>query len=214
MKNKKTYSRIALIVSVAVLTVWAIMGAGTSLAWFSDTDEEVRNIFNFAEFEVAVEYLDKNDDWQDLAGATQVFDDNALYEPGFAQVVYLRVTNNGTVPFEFTTAVTVSNFTTATNVFGQTFALSDHLRFGVVTADSMEALNATLVDRFVASQVADTMLGNYHETTSRTLDAGKSAYVALIVRMPEEVDDVANYRGSVIPKVELGITVLATQLKQ
>ena len=214
MKNKKTYSRIALILSVAVLTVWAIMGAGTSLAWFSDTDEEVRNIFNFAEFEVAVEYLDKNDDWQDMAGATQVFDDNALYEPGFAQVVYLRVTNNGTVPFEFTTAVTVSNFTTATNVFGQTFALSDHLRFGAVTADSMEALNATLVDRLVASQVADTMLGNYHETTSRTLDAGKSAYVALIVRMPEEVDDVANYRGSVIPKVELGITVLATQLKQ
>ena len=37
--------------------------------------------------------------------------------------------------------------------------------------------------------------------------------IALIVRMPEEVDNFANYRGTIVPKVELGITVKAEQIK-
>lgn len=211
--NKKTYSRIALMLSVVFLIIWGLMGAGTSLAWFVDTDEEVRNVFNFAEFELQVEYRTADGSYADLEGATDVFDDYALYEPGYTQVVYLRVTNKGTVPFDFTTAVTVSDYTTATNVFGQTFNLQDHLRFGMVNAKTEAELDALLADRGMAAAAATTSLGNYSSDVPASLEAGKTAYVALIVRMPEEVDNVANYRGEVIPRVELGITVLATQQK-
>ena len=37
---------------------------------------------------------------------------------------------------------------------------------------------------------------------------------ALIVRMPEEVGNVANYRGDTVPEVDLGITVKADQIKK
>ena len=37
--------------------------------------------------------------------------------------------------------------------------------------------------------------------------------MALIVRMPEDVTNMANYRGDVIPRVELGLIVTATQQK-
>lgn len=37
--------------------------------------------------------------------------------------------------------------------------------------------------------------------------------MALVVRMPEEVGNEANYRGDDIPKVELGIIVKADQQK-
>lgn len=45
-----------------------------------------------------------------------------------------------------------------------------------------------------------------------TFAAGESAhYAALIIHMPETVDNAANYRGIQEPKVELGITVFAQQ---
>ena len=47
IKNK--YSRVAMAISIVVLILWSIMGTGTSLAWFTDTDEEINNIFHFAD---------------------------------------------------------------------------------------------------------------------------------------------------------------------
>ena len=46
------------------------------------------------------------------------------------------------------------------------------------------------------------------------LEPDGTVYLALIVRMPEEVANEANYRESDTPKVELGITVKADQIKE
>jgi len=43
------------------------------------------------------------------------------------------------------------------------------------------------------------------------LQPGSERYIALIVRMPEEVGNAANYRGVIVPRVDLGITVKASQ---
>jgi hypothetical protein len=55
-------------------------------------------------------------------------------------------------------------------------------------------------------------LHNY-ATETATLQAGGDIYIALVVRMPEEVGNAANYRGETQPKVELGITVKADQIQ-
>jgi hypothetical protein len=55
-------------------------------------------------------------------------------------------------------------------------------------------------------------LQNY-STEVAALNPGDTAYLALVVRMPEEVGNEANYREGVIPKVELGIIVKAEQQK-
>jgi hypothetical protein len=55
-------------------------------------------------------------------------------------------------------------------------------------------------------------LQNY-DTDVAALDPGETAYLALVVRMPKEVGNEANYRGGDLPKVELGIIVKAEQQK-
>ena len=207
---KKSYKRIAFALSLCLLVIWGILGTGTSLAWFTDTTPKIKNIFHFAEFDLEVSHLLDNGEWEIVDEQTKIFDEEALYEPGYVQVDYLKVKNKGTRDFKFYSSVNVNDCTVATNVFGSSFFLQDYLKFGVtVNYNENDMLNG-VSDREVAKELAYMPLHNYHTDTA-VLKPQNEAYIALIVRMPEEVDNVANYRGDVKPNVELGITVKATQ---
>ena len=210
MRNK--YKKIALCVSILLVAAWCILGTGASLAWFVDTDEEVKNVFHFAEFELEVSHRLEDGTWEKIEQDTKIFDDEALYEPGYTQVVYLKIENKGTVPFDFKTAVSVTDYTLATNVFGQSFQLQDYLKFGLTTADTEEELFEKVATRNLAKELAVMPLSNY-STETASLDAKGTVYMALIVRMPEDVTNMANYRSDVIPRIELGLIVTATQQK-
>ena len=211
--KKTPYKRIALALSLCALLIWAILGTGASLAWFTDTSPEINNIFHFAEFDVEVSHRLTDGKWAEVDSQTKIFDEEALYEPGYVQVVYLKVENKGTIPFEFYTAVNVNGYIEATNVFGQRFMLQDYLKFGITTADSEDAMKNSVPDRNAAVKLADMPLHNY-DTETAVLEPGATKYIALIVRMPEEVGNVANYRGDTVPEVDLGITVKADQIKK
>ncbi len=211
-EKKSLYKKIALALSLCALVVWGILGTGASLAWFTDTSPEINNIFHFAEFDVEVSHRLTDGKWESIDGKTDIFDDEALYEPGYVQVVYLKVENKGTVPFKFFTSVNVNGCIEATNVFGQRFMLQDYLQFGITTADSEDAMKNSVPNRDEAVKIANMPLKNY-ATETAILDPGATKYIALIVRMPEEVGDIANYRGDTVPKVELGITVKADQIQ-
>lgn len=209
-RSKRIYKKIALALSLLAILIWSVLGTGASLAWFSDSAERVTNIFHYADFDVAVSYRDDAGNWHELDGQTSVFDDEALYEPGYVQIVYLRIDNNGTVPFNYKAAVNITDFTTAPNGIGGTVNLCDHLKYGVIIEGSEAAMDASVANRELAKSVAVTDLGDY-ESTDR-LEAGASEYMALVVRMPEEVRNDANYRGSTAPTVDLGIIVTADQI--
>lgn len=211
--KKKVYKQIALALSLCALIVWCILGTGASLAWFTDTSPEINNIFHFAEFDLVVSHRLTDGKWEEVDGQTKIFDEEALYEPGYVQVVYLKVENKGTVPFEFYTSVNVNGCIVAPNVFGQEFMLQDYLKFGITTADSEDAMKNSVPDREKAVEIADMPLHNY-DTETAVLNPGATKYIALIVRMPEEVGNVANYRGDTVPEVDLGITVKADQIKK
>ena len=210
--NKTPYKRIALALTLCALLIWAILGTGASLAWFTDTSPEINNIFHFGEFDLVVSHRLTDGKWQEVDSQTKIFDEEALYEPGYVQVVYLKVENKGTVPFKFDTAVNVNGCIKATNVFGQPFMLQEYLKFGLATANTEEEMKNSIPDRDAAVEIANEPLHNYYKSGSFELAPGKTKYIALIVRMPEEVGNIANYRGDVIPKVELGITVKADQI--
>ena len=211
--KKRIYKQIALALSLCALIVWCILGTGASLAWFTDTSPEINNIFHFSEFDLVVSHRLTDGKWEEVDGQTKIFDEEALYEPGYVQVVYLKVENKGTIPFEFYTAVNVNGCIEATNVFGQRFMLQDYLKFGITTADSEDAMKNSVPDREKAVEIADMPLHNY-DTETAVLNPGATKYIALIVRMPEEVGNVANYRGDTVPEVDLGITVKADQIKK
>ena len=211
--KKTPYKRIALVLSLCALLIWAILGTGASLAWFTDTSPEINNIFHFGEFDLVVSHRLTDGKWEEVNDKTKIFDEEALYEPGYVQVVYLKVENKGTIPFEFYTAVNVNGCIEATNVFGQRFMLQDYLKFGITTADSEDAMKNNVPDRNAAVKLTDMPLHNY-DTETAVLEPGATKYIALVVRMPEEVGNVANYRGDTIPEVDLGITVKADQIKK
>ena len=211
--KKRIYKQIALALSLCALIVWCILGTGASLAWFTDTSPEINNIFHFAEFDLVVSHRLTDGKWEEVDSQTKIFDEEALYEPGYVQVVYLKVENKGTIPFEFYTAVNVNGCIEATNVFGQRFMLQDYLKFGITTANSENEMNNSVIDRNAAVKLADMPLHNY-DTETAVLNPDETKYIALIVRMPKEVGNVANYRGDTIPEVDLGITVKADQIKK
>lgn len=213
MTNRtRSYRKIAYVVSLCIVVLWAALGTGTSLAWFTDTSNEVRNIFHAAEFELKVSWRREDTAWEVLDGEEAIFNDEALYEPGYTQTVFLEVKNEGTIPFAFDTAVSVTDYTDAFNVFGLRFHLQDHLRFGMVAADTEAALTELVKDRETAKQMAVNPLNHYNATDKAVLQPGETTYFALVVRMPEEVGNEANYRGTTVPKVELGVIVSATQI--
>lgn len=211
-KNK--YKKIALALSVCLLIVWAILGSGASLAWFADTSPEINNIFHVANFDLAVSHRLTNGDWEEIDEKTKVFDEEALYEPGYVQVVYLKVENKGTVPFKFDTAVNVNGCIEATNALGQPFMLQEYLRFGLATADTEGEMKNSILNRDATVEIANEPLHKYYKTGTFELASKGTKYIALIVRMPKEVGNIANYRGETIPKVELGLTVRADQIQK
>ncbi len=213
MTIKKSYKRIALIVSLCLLALWCLIGAGTSLAWFTDTTPVQKNVFHVDMLNMEVSHRLDDGTYEKVDATTSVFDDQAIYEPGYVQVVYLKVENTGTVPFNYKMAVSTVDYRTAINVFGQQFNLQDYLKFGLVSARTEAELEALVDTRVKAENIAtmDIPLSTY-TTASAPLGAGETDYVALIVRMPQEVDNMANHRNPSLPYVDLGLIATATQV--
>ena len=214
MKNK-TWTKVALAVSAVLFVIWWALGTGATLAWFSDTDT-VRNEFQVGLLKLDVQY--KNDivtDYTPMQSTSEVFYDEALYEPGYTQVVYLKIDNLGNVPFNYKAAVTVQKVTAGTNVWGEDIYLPDYLRYGIVFGKTEEQVRELVADRLTAREHAPYdwgRLDTWSKESPYTFAVTDEAhYAALIVYMPEEVDNVANYRGMTVPKVELGVTVFAQQ---
>lgn len=207
--------------SACLFVLWWALGTGATLAWFSDV-ETVRNEFQIGLLDLDVSY--KNDiitEYTPLKGATEVFYDDAIYEPGYTQVVYLKIENNGDVDFNYKVSVTVKDFTNGKNAWGEEIYLPNYLRYGVVFAETEAELQEAVKSRLEARAQALNdwgTLGTWSEISPYTHDVKKKLedpnyahYAALIIYMPEEVGNAANYRGAIVPSVELGITVFAQQ---
>lgn len=214
IKNRtRRFKQIAFALSICLFALWGLLGTSTSIAWFSDTSEELKNIFHFAEFDLQVFYKNDKNEWEEIKNDTALFDEEALYEPGYVQVVYLKVKNNGTVPFKWKTTVRVDRYSSGINVYGDELKLQEYLKFGVVQNDSEAKLYESLSERSFAKEYANEELNEYSKENG-ILDANKEAYLALIVRMPEEVTNVANYKPPHQPEVFLGLVVTASQISQ
>ena len=205
MSTKST--RIALVVSLTALVLCVAMLIGTTFAWFTDNVSTAKNNIVAGNLDVELEYLD-GAEWKTVTETTSIFNDAALWEPGYTEVAYLRVKNAGTLAFDYNMGVNIVAETAGVNVEGKEFKLSDYIYMGAVedasTAfASREAARAAVTGAKAISAADYTKVG--------TLKAAEVKYVALVVYMPETVGNEANYRGATVPTIELGINILATQ---
>ena len=218
-KSYKPFKRIAFSLSLILMMLWLMLGTGTSIAWFKDTSPELKNVFHFGEFELEVSYKQDSGDYKKIEQDTVVFNESDRYEPGYTKVQYFKVENKGTLAFDFDVALQVTSFVQATNALGELFNLQDYIKFGVVYADTEAELDAMVGmpdTRSAAVAYANDPLNQYaspaqYKPEKLSLDAKSTKYMAIIIRMPEEVGNEANYRLSPEPTVEFGLFFTASQ---
>lgn len=207
----------ALLTSVLALVLSLAMLAGTTFAWFTDTASTGVNRIVSGNLDVGLQYWGVGEDgkktWLTAENSEELFDENALWEPGYTQIVYLKVKNNGNLALTYAMQITPVHETVGVNVDGEEFKLSDYIQFGwaTFTVDGVGAPVA--LDREAAqtgvgegAQLGKTL----HRQAAEPMAAGAEELVALVAWMPEDVGNEANY-STVQPTIELSLKVLATQ---
>lgn len=221
MKNKST--KHALLASVLSIVMCFAMLIGSTFAWFTDEVKSGMNKIVAGNLDVEMEYAVLNEDgsfkeWKTVGSDTSLFDENARWEPGYTQVVYLKISNVGSLSLNYKLSVDVAAEKEGKRYDKETqgevnFLLSDYLKFGAVTD-----WNGTVyADRAAARAAIGENAGklkNYSAIGSIKASEKDTDidYVALVVYMPEEVGNEANHYKTFAPEITLGIKLFATQM--
>lgn len=209
----KTTKR-ALFSSVMALILCFSMLVGTTFAWFTDEVKSGNNIITAGNLDIELEYWNGTK-WDPVQDATELFSKN-YWEPGHTEVVYLRLSNLGTLALKYQLGINITE-TQGINAEGKPFKLSDYIYMGVVEKVNGEtgAYTKDAAGR-AAAIAAATNAANISKgyTQSGTMAKGDDAlYMAVVVYMPTDVDNDANYKtGTIPPAINLGINLFATQL--
>lgn len=211
-KTRSTKS--ALISSVIALFLCFAMLLGTTFAWFTDSVTSANNIIQSGNLDIVLEYYDaETKKWKDVDGSAEILKKEALWEPGYTDVVYLRFENAGSLDLKYQLGVNIISEKEGTNVDGKKFKLSDYIYFGV--AENVDGENGAYENREDAQNAVksvETILSKgYAKTGKLEADSGFQ-YLAMVVYMPTTVGNVANHNGADIPQIDLGINILATQV--
>ena len=207
----------ALLTSVLALVLSLAMLAGSTFAWFTDTASTGVNRIVSGNLDVGLRYWGVGEDgkktWLTAENSEDLFDKNALWEPGYTQIIYLKVKNNGNLALTYAMQITPVHETVGVNVDGEEFKLSDYIKFGWTTFTVNGVGAPVALDREAAQTgVGDgAQLGKtLHRQAAEPMAAGAEELVALVAWMPENVGNEANY-STVQPTIELSLKVLATQ---
>lgn len=225
MTNSKNTKR-ALLASVFSVMLCVALLAGSTFAWFTDSVTSGNNKIVAGNLDIELEYATEFDaegiptKWATVAGATDLFNPDALWEPGHTEVAVLKIRNNGSLALKYQMRIN-SKETNATNVNGETFYLSDFLVFNQTDDATLkdrseywnaELENAVLQDGKAQSNPSFEGLG----VADDRLTPGEEKIFTLAVYMPTSVGNEANwwkkYSFSKAPSVELGIQIVASQL--
>ena len=205
-KMKTTKS--ALISSILALFLCFTMLLGTTFAWFTDSVTSANNIIQSGTLDILLEYYDVEDaEWKDVNDSTDILTGD-LWEPGYTDVAYLRIKNNGSLALKYALSVNVVSEKEGTNKAGETFKLSDYIYFDVV--EGKEPVFADRVEAMAAVDSETKISKGYAQSASLGANS-EFVYLAMVVFMPTDVGNEANHNGENIPEIDLGINIFATQ---
>lgn len=217
----------ALLASVVSLMLCIAMLLGTTYAWFTDSVTSGRNMIQSGNLDVVLEYkTDVNGEWKVVNEDTKIFKEGALYEPGYTEVVFLRVSNEGSLALQYDMNINVFSEKPSTNVYGEEFKLSDYLAVGTYVQDEYSSgfnyADILLPTMFgtreeALSHVTPTTISEFKNVVtsdSPVLPGEQTAQVvAVVLTMPETVGNDANHAADAeVPTIELGINLFATQV--
>ncbi len=208
MSNTKTTKR-ALLASVLSLLLCVSMLVSSTFAWFTDSASTGVNTITSGNLDIKLSYKNETvKSWTEVNASSKLFNDAALWEPGYTEVAYLKIENNGNLALKYQLTVNVINEVIGTSVLGNEIKLSKVLKYDLIelASDTVYADRAAALD---AIEGEGQFLAT--ETVSGSMKAESAPkYFALIVYMPTTVGNEANHNGNV-PSIQLGINLVATQ---
>ena len=209
MSNRKSAKR-ALLTSALAIVLCVTMLIGTTFAWFTDTASTGVNRIVSGNLDIELEYKNKGtEDFRTADANTPVFDESALWEPGYVEYVVLKLSNVGSLALKYKLGINIAGETGSTNVNGDAFKLSDYIRFAVLDGDQSDLGRDALV---AAADGKDAVLNTGYTSEETPLKATESKTVTLVVWMPTTVGNEANHaKEAVTPSIDLGINVVAAQ---
>ncbi len=204
---KKNTTRRALLMSLLSLLLCVSMLIGTTYAWFTDSVTSANNIIKSGNLDIDLEYWNGSD-WKDVSGSSEILDKNALWEPGYTETVYLKLTNAGSLALKYQLGVNIISEKEGVNQATETFKLSDYIYFDVVPDQEPEF--ASREDAMKNATETQKISAGFSKAGSLEADSDP-VYLAMVIYMPTSVGNVANHDGATIPEINLGINVFATQ---
>ena len=208
MTSGKSTKR-ALITSALAILMCVAMLIGTTFAWFTDTASTGVNKIQAGNLDIELSYKNSTSGQFEKADKnTPVFSNNALWEPGHVEYAVLNVKNIGTLALKYKLGINIANEVGSTNVLNKEFKLSDYIKFGVVNGD----LSDKTRDEMVAAVTDGKLISAGYSKESNLNTTGADETVTLVVWMPTDVGNDANYKeNATVPSIDLGISVVATQ---
>lgn len=207
MTKRKSVKK-QLIFAVITALVCVAMLAGTTFAWFTDTVKSGRNVIKAGNLDVELYYSYDRADWKLVKDSTEIFDDEALWEPGYTEIVYFKVENKGSLALKYKLGVTVFEEILGKNQQGGEFKLSEHLVAGELDLSTVTGE----IDREVAVSAAKGNFTDGVESEVVELLKDEKHELAYVISMPTDVGDEANHNGTDIPEIHFGVELYATQL--
>ena len=212
MSNRKSAKR-ALLTSALAIVLCVTMLVGTTFAWFTDTASTGVNKIRAGNLDVKLMYSTDMQTWKEATDQTKLFDDNALWEPGYTQVVYLKIVNAGNLALKYEAGFS-KNYTSnrGKNVNGDWYRVDNYLKIGTAETATKFANREAVWSAIAATEktlAKDVMLTDGWIT----LKAGESSKpFAVAIYMPTSVGNEANASRLRPSSVSgLGIEVRATQ---
>lgn len=222
MSSKKTVIK-NYISNMLILLLACLLMISATFAWFTDEETVERNVIRSGNLDVELEYSLDNENWKDATSTAKLFADHTFWEPTHMEVVYLRISNPGSLALKYKLTLNVLEEIASINVYGDLFNLSDYLLVGTLDHETMEqdeTLEKLLSgDREFIEENSnipfanmENILGNESAGLEDYLSAGESHVIGLIVRMPANVGNEVNYGTNTEPPVlKFGINVVAGQ---
>ena len=130
--TKKRSTKRALLTSALSLLLCVSMLIGSTFAWFTDSVSSDKNTIVAGNLDIELKYSKVvngvRTGWELVEGEDEIFDPNALWEPGRVEVAYLKVSNLGSLALKYQLAVNIVEELPGVNVAGEEFKLSDYLK--------------------------------------------------------------------------------------
>ena len=218
MTNSKSTKR-ALLSSAFAILICVAMLIGTTFAWFTDTASTGVNKIQAGNLDIEVKYTLDGENWNDLDGATDIFQ-KGLWEPGHTEVVALKFKNNGNLALKYSINMNIVDETAGVNKFNQEYKLSDYLKVKTLSQEASGIGDICIGMAFSARNdgLGYTATANFKDATVLDHDLFLAPgevgnYLIMKVYMPETVGNEANAISTEKAAfINFGLNVVATQI--